>query len=254
MVVMSCWASNHSQPPSRLSARLSAPNPTQGRSWRSRHKQSQKHNQGPLLHLASSARHLSWVREEGRRVGEGAGSERADPSQTQEDGSLKEKEGSLKEGSSRALGGSHENSSRLTLEEGSSWETSRSTESAPSPAVPPCSLPQALWRWLLSAPGGTVRAGATEHRVEAAGEKSEESEHAMWLRAMLESDGEQPQRHAAWLQEQSELARKVADTEDSAAHTNRPPRAQPPRAPVRTPHPTAPDASSTQACRQSMRP
>lgn len=179
-------------------------------------------------------------------MGEGAGSERADPSQTQEDGSLKEKDGSLKEGSSRALGGSHENSSR-TLEEGSSWETSRSTESAPSPAVPPCSLPQAVWRWLLSAPGGTVRAGATEHRVEAAGDK-----HARWLRAMLESDREQPQRHAAWLQEQSELARKVADTEDSAAHTNRPTRAQPPRAPVRTPHPAAPDASSTQARRQSI--
>ena len=178
-------------------------------------------------------------------MGEAAGSERVGPSQTQEDGSSSR---ALKEDSFRALGGSHENSSR-TLE-GSSWETFRSTESAPSPAVPPCSLPVALWRWLLSAPAGTVRAGATEHRVEAAGEKSAATKHAMWLRAMLESDGKQPQRHAAWLQEQSELARKVADTEDSAAHTNRPPRAQPPRAPVRTPHPAAPDASSTQACRQ----
>ena len=83
-----------------------------------------------------------------------------------------------------------------------------------------------------------MRAGATEHRVEAAGEKSEESEHAMWLRAMLESDGEQPQRHAAWLQEQSELARKVADTEDSAAHTNRPPRAH-----SRHAHPSALNSS-----------
>ena len=227
-------------PPSRLSARLSAP-PTHTRSWRSRQKQSQQ-SQGPLLHMASSKRHLSWVREQGRRVSEGAGSVREDSSQTQEEGS---RGGYLnKEGSAS------------TLEECSSWETSRS-DLAPSPALPlalppspagsPCSLPKAVMRWLLSAPGGVPGgAGSTKHRVEAAGDRSEgaATKHAVWLRATLESDGKQPQRHAAWLQEQSELARKVADTEDSAAHTRNPHHPPPTHPHPHTPHTELPTPQS----------